>query len=488
MSSSKINDNGALEERTDLSGETATLLESITSTSDDSQNLPSSLVLLLAHEKKCRLANDAPSLVKVCKASLKLCHDRYHDHEALLDTLKVLASRRSQKSQVISAMVQMCVEWVLIAEGGGCELVHMSEEDGGEKAREELVIALRDITDGKIFLEAERARLTRALAIIKEQNGDLSAAADVLQEVHVETYGSLSKKEKVEFILEQIRLTLAKKDYVRAHIVANKINRKALGEEGMESYRIRFFELMAEYHRHEKDAYELSKDYHSIYSTHIRMMANSGDKDGVKKEGAGDSDDTNIEEKWMSALQATVLFLALSPHTPEQNDTLHRISMDANLEKIEACRDTVRILLRKEIAQYPLPHQSELESWDAFSTSTSATGESIGEDLTGHWKQTLRKRIIQHNVRVAALYYRRIKGQRLAELLGLEPEELESEVADMVSNADVYAKIDRPNDVIRFQQKNSPEAVLSNWASDISTLLHLVETTSNLIQKENMTQ
>jgi len=194
--SSNVNDNGALEERTDLSGETSTLLESISSTTDETLSLSSSLSLLLIHEKKCRLANDAPSLVKVCKACLNLCHDRYHDHDTLLDTLKVLAGRRSQKSQVIGAMVQMCVEWVLIADGGGCELVHMDEQHGGEKAREELVIALRDITDGKIFLEAERARLTRALAIIKEQNGDLAAAADVLQEVHVETYGSLSKKRK----------------------------------------------------------------------------------------------------------------------------------------------------------------------------------------------------------------------------------------------------------------------------------------------------
>jgi len=354
-------------------------------------------------------------------------------------------------------------------------------------------VALRDITDGKIFLEAERARLTRALAIIKEQNGDIAAAADVLQEVHVETYGSLSKKEKVEFILEQMRLTLAKKDYVRAYIVGNKINRKALGEEGMEAYRVRFFELMAEYHRHEKDAYELSKDYHAIYSTHIRLMANSGATQAEPnteqtKPTTPTTDDSDTDEKWMEALRSTVLFLALSPHTPEQNDTLLRIAADTNLEKIEACRDTVRILLRKEIAQYPLPHQAEMESWNAFTTNTSTTTGDSNEDLVGHWKTTFRKRVIQHNVRVAALYYRRIKGQRLAQLLGLEPSELESEVADMVSNAEVYAKIDRPNDVIRFKQKNSPEAVLSNWAADISTLLHMVETTSNLIQKENMTQ
>ena len=40
----------------------------------------------------------------------------------------------------------------------------------------------------------------------------------MIQDVHVETYGSLSKKEKAEYILQQIRLNLLKKDYVRALI------------------------------------------------------------------------------------------------------------------------------------------------------------------------------------------------------------------------------------------------------------------------------
>jgi hypothetical protein len=40
-------------------------------------------------------------------------------------------------------------------------------EPSRKEARDKLVVALRDITDGKIFLEAERARLTRALATIK---------------------------------------------------------------------------------------------------------------------------------------------------------------------------------------------------------------------------------------------------------------------------------------------------------------------------------
>ena len=38
-----------------------------------------------------------------------------------------------------------------------------------------------------------------------------------------------------------MRLTLGKKDYIRAHIVGNKINRKNLAEEGMEKEKIKFF-------------------------------------------------------------------------------------------------------------------------------------------------------------------------------------------------------------------------------------------------------
>ena len=152
---------------------------------------------------------------------------------------------------------------------------------------------------------------------MQEEAGLIAEAADCLQEVQVETYGSLSKREKVEFILEQMRLTLAKQDYVRASIVSNKINRKVLSEEGMDNEKIRFFTLMSEYHQHEKDAFELANDYHHMYLTPSVQAS---------------------ESQWKVALQTTVLFLALSPHSMEQQDMLNRVNVDPNLEKIEPFR------------------------------------------------------------------------------------------------------------------------------------------------------
>ena len=137
-----------------------------------------------------------------------------------------------------------------------------------------------------------------------------------------------------------------------------------------------------------------------------------------------------------------------------------------------------QLLLKKEIATYPLVHQQEIESWPAFLEG--------GPDLVKYWHESFHRRIIQHNVRVASLYYRRIHGKRLAQLLNLEPSRLELEISTMVSDGSVYAKIDRPKDIIRFAASKTPEAVLSDWASDIDKLLHLVETTTHLINKENM--
>ena len=73
-------------------------------------------------------------------------------------------------------------------------------------------------------MEVERARLTRRLAQIQEEQGNISEAAKILQDQQVETFGSMEKREKVEFILEQMRLCLANHDYVRTQIISKKIS------------------------------------------------------------------------------------------------------------------------------------------------------------------------------------------------------------------------------------------------------------------------
>lgn len=61
---------------------------------------------------------------------------------------------------------------------------------------------------------------------MKKQQGDLNAAADILCELQVETFGSMERREKTEFILEQVSLCIEKGDWTQAGILSRKISTK----------------------------------------------------------------------------------------------------------------------------------------------------------------------------------------------------------------------------------------------------------------------
>ena len=79
---------------------------------------------------------------------------------------------------------------------------------------------------GQIFVEVERARVTRILSNMKKEQGDLKAAADILCELQVETFGSMERREKTEFILEQVALCIEREGWTQAGILSRKINTK----------------------------------------------------------------------------------------------------------------------------------------------------------------------------------------------------------------------------------------------------------------------
>ena len=121
--------------------------------------------MLAALEKRCRVGNDSSNLVRVCEASVQYCQDA-GDNEMLVTTLQTLATRRSQKQAAIKALVDKAIPFCV--EGQYSPMPVTSEVE--KKARDKLVSALREISDGKIFLEAERARLTRCMSMILVSN------------------------------------------------------------------------------------------------------------------------------------------------------------------------------------------------------------------------------------------------------------------------------------------------------------------------------
>lgn len=184
---------------------------------------------LLQLEKQTRLGADMVSCSRVLCAIVQICFEA-RNWNALNEHIALLVKRRSQLKQAVVKMVQEC-----------CTYVDQITE---KEVKLKLIDTLRTVTEGKIYVEVERARLTKILANIREADGDIVEAANVMEELQVETYGTMEKREKVELILEQMRLCLAKQDLVRAQIIAKKISIKFFDDPEQQDLKYKYYCIM----------------------------------------------------------------------------------------------------------------------------------------------------------------------------------------------------------------------------------------------------
>ncbi|CAG8767048.1 12696_t:CDS:2, partial [Acaulospora colombiana] len=123
---------------------------------------------LLALEKQTRQAADLTSSTRVLIHIVKLCYQS-GDWKLLNEYVILLSKKHGQLRQAITKMVQ--------------EVMTYLESTPDLKTKLELIDSLRTVTEGKIYVEVERARLTRLLSKIKEDEGKINEAADILQEL-----------------------------------------------------------------------------------------------------------------------------------------------------------------------------------------------------------------------------------------------------------------------------------------------------------------
>mmetsp|Transcript_10146 Transcript_10146/g.19470 ORF Transcript_10146/g.19470 Transcript_10146/m.19470 type:complete len:459 (-) Transcript_10146:114-1490(-) len=402
----------------------------------DAANLPTALTNLLQLEKKTRLAADTPSTKKLAEAIIDVIV-KCKDWKSLNTHIAILCKRRAQLRKVISTVVQRSMKAIDLTPDKETKIA--------------LIETLRTVSAGKLMVELERARLTKTLAEMKEADGLASEACDILQEVQVETIGSMELKEKAEFLLEQIRLCLVKKDFVRASIVAKKVNTDKMGEDGFEELKLKFYNLMIQYYKHERSFFDTSKCFHSI------LMTKSVSED---------------EKKATEALKMAVLYLVLSPYDSEVSDMIHRFKlMNKKLQLLPMAKHLVELFTTNELIPWPFD-SDEYKIMDEF--------KALG------YEEDFQKSVVQHNIRVISKYYSRIQSPRLSTLLGLGAKETEKYLSEMVQSKQLFAKIDRPAQIVTFARKKSANEVVDEWSSDVGKLLALVEKTCHLINKEVM--
>ncbi|KNE70860.1 hypothetical protein AMAG_14967 [Allomyces macrogynus ATCC 38327] len=373
-----------------------------------SGRLNEALDQLLVLEKQTRNGGDMHSNARVLVHIVRLCF-RTSNLKLLNENIVALSKKHGALKQAIQKMVQEAVTFV--------------DSMPSKETKLELIETLRTVTEGKIYVEVERARLTRILAKMKEDEGDMAAAADILQELQVETFGSMDKREKTDFLLEQMRLCLARHDYTRTLIISRKISTKYFADPATADLKLRYYELMIQQALHDDQYLNICKFYRHVYDTNV-----------VKED----------ESKWKEIATFVVIFIVLAPYDNEQSDLIHRIAQDDNLNQIPVLKEFLKLFMTPELMRWP------------------------------------------KNLRVVAKYYTRITYARLTELLDLPAAEVETFLSNLVSSKTVHARIDRPAQTVTFAKTKTADETVAEWSDEIHNLLKLLEKTTHLITKEEM--
>lgn len=187
------------------------------------------------------------------------------------------------------------------------------------------------------------------------------------------------------------------------------------------------------------------------------------------------------------ALESCIVFLLMSKHDNHHQDMLHRLKQQLSTTFKHIILDpsfptALRLFSTFELIVTPFPGQRDvIELHQSLNPS-----DHLNPDSVMFFKKQLNDRIVQHNLRVVARYYKRVRMSRLCSLLALAADTLEEHMSEISSAGDLYLKIDRPAGIVTFQEPLTAEQVLSDWSADVSSMLQVMEATCHLINRENM--
>ncbi|KAL7713236.1 26S proteasome non-ATPase regulatory subunit [Entamoeba marina] len=321
-------------------------------------------------------------------------------------------------------------------------------------------------TEGKVFVDVERARLVRDFALYLEEKNRLEDATQLMLTMHIETFTSLDRKERMDFLLVQLRLALECKDYLRSMLLSNKVNRTTLQSEGFEALRLEFCRLMVKYYTNEGNYLENCRMCFIAYETlsslneEKRLEVNSNKFLALSEFCINES----------VALRLSTMYLICAKYCPEKKDLMNRLKDIRLMETLPLYLDVLQRFLTDEV----IDSKRLIELYGGLYQNECLIHMQI--ELEEIQKQLLLQ-VTHHNIRVIAKYYQNITISRFAQLLCITEEELEKQICVLVNAKHIYAKINRLDD---------PREVLGVWADDIDQLLTLVNDTCFLIETEKM--
>jgi 26S proteasome regulatory subunit N5 len=418
---------------------------------------------LIDDEKFTRLENEYEKNRTICKKILETLYGR-NDYENFLKLFEYLTQRKNQSRESIIAMVKYCINEILPnlkTQKESCDLLN----------------TLIRVTEGKIFVEYEYSQAIRKMTEMHIMNNEKEEAAKLIQDVQIEAFGSLESEYKIEYILFQMQVLIDKGDYIRTLIVSNKIKRNHLDDEGIELLKIRFFRLMILYYMHEKNYLETSKCYKTLYDFIKSINEKLVDVEKKNVEIKPKVIDNYIQAKKDNNLEQIfenyILFLSICPPELETKNMLNEllIKYKKDLDKNKTLLYIVEKRLSDDIILIDNALFNRFKDFEIFKNNPELI-------------KLFRKYWIQHDLSIFEKFFAKIHIQRISKMTLVPDDEIESEIADMVINNYIYARINRIEKIVNFRKETDHHDVLDNFNYDMASLLTKIEETCHIINKE----
>lgn len=416
---------------------------------------------------------------------------RARDFRLLMKTTQTLTSKRGQPVKAISKMVRMCMGYI------------SSIDD--EVVRMEFVETMKGVCEKKIYLEVEYARCCMMIVKHKEKEGatreDILEAAKIMENVQVETYGSMDKFEKLEFILYQMKLNILLKDYTKLIIVSKKVNLKFFNDAAFAKLETTFYLYKLQYHLMKDEYAEIAECLSGVHSA-----LGKGDKEEdeaslkIKEETPSDFDyDPFVREiagtflDKSAACQSYLAFMLLEDFSLDKLDRIKKEweKQQVTLASHFGMRNLVQAFMTKEISSCRLEDYSlnELLVFDVYGPYGNKYHAQLEKQLIKknlHSGTPLLLLKIPLSLTQVSLYYSNIRFTKLSKLLRNSIIKIEDNLCELIFEDKVTCVIDRPAELINFRIQKTEAELIDDWVGNINDIVDLVDFVCERIEREDV--
>ncbi|KII69557.1 26S proteasome non-ATPase regulatory subunit 12 [Thelohanellus kitauei] len=414
----------------------------------DENRLEEVFQLAFNFEKEARNAADFLSYSRVILNMLDVM-DHFQLWDTLTDTVVKLSKRRGQFKQAIVDIVQRCVTFI----------DHIEDRN----TRINFIKTLIQVSENKIYVENELARLSMILSKDAEERQNIDEAFNFLRDLQVESYGDMPIEEKNTFMLEQCRLCLLKNDLVRAQIISNKIVSSTIDGEKFPDLKFKYYQTMMKIKFLQKAYVEVVQI--GISCIELKIV----DEDPLV---------------FSPIFKTIILCLFLCPLDQTRKDLSIRVSSHRHFIGMDLLRTILEKFMVEELISWSDIEQKYVCNFAAL-LSPPNFSFFVTEEEAKNYLTLFRSRVNEHNLIVIQHCYCQISMARLSQLLHLDVDETEVVLCRAVCDHVVFARINRPLQIVVFKPVLSSTQILNEYLMRIENLFNNIGHVSTLINTES---